>query len=72
MKYAVKLHFTTYIYDEVEANSVEDAVEKAKCNLDAMSDEDYNKTIIGNISTDESEVRTIDENGFASDEVEYI
>ena len=30
MKYAVRIHYTTYLYDEVEAESKADAIEIAK------------------------------------------
>lgn len=66
MKYAVKLHYTTYLYEEVEADSIEDAVEKAKCTIDDYEDEKYRETIVDNLSYDEASVSTIDENGFAS------
>ena len=64
MKYAVKLHYTTYIYEEVEAESMEDAIEKAKCEIDGYDDEKYREVVVNNISYDEAEVSEIDENGF--------
>lgn len=63
-KYSVKIHYTTYIYDEVEANSPEEAVEKAKNNIDEMDDINYQETLVGNISYDEAEVIDQDDKGY--------
>ena len=63
-KYSVKIHYTTYIYDEVEANSPEEAVEKARNNIDEMDDVNYQETLAGNISYDEAEVIDQDDKGY--------
>ena len=62
--YSVKIHYTTYIYDEVEANSPEEAVEMVKNNIDKMDDANYQKTLVGNISNDVVEVIDQEDKGY--------
>ena len=62
--YSVKIHYTTYIYDEVEANSPEEAVEMVKNNIDKMDDANYQKTLVGNISYDVAEVISQEDKGY--------
>ena len=64
MKYAVRIHYTTYLYDEVESESKADAIEMAKNHIDAMGDTTYAKSIVDNLQYDESEVAEIDKRGW--------
>lgn len=62
--YSVKIHYTTYIYDEVEANSPEEAVEMVKNNIDKMDDAYYQKILVANISNDVAEVIDQEDKGY--------
>ena len=62
--YSVKIHYTTYIYNEVEANSPEEAVEMVKNNIDKMDDAYYQKILVANISNDVVEVIDQEDKGY--------
>lgn len=49
-KYSVKIYFETFCYQEVEAESREDALDKAMNAIDNLPDEAYQKEIIRNLS----------------------
>lgn len=66
-KYSVKLCYTTYLYEEVEAENEQEAIEAAKCAVDGYDDIAYQETLVGNLSYDEAEVGEIDENGFVQE-----
>lgn len=54
-KFAVKLCYTTYLYEEVEAENEQDAIEEARNKVDAYDDEEYKKEIVGNVAWDEAQ-----------------
>jgi hypothetical protein len=54
-KFAVKLCYTTYLYEEVEAENELDAIEEARNKVDAYDDDEYKKEIVDNLSWDESQ-----------------
>jgi hypothetical protein len=54
-KFAVKLCYTTYLYEEVEAENELDAIEEARNKVDAYDDDEYKKKIVDNLSWDESQ-----------------
>ena len=64
MKYAVRIHYTTYLYDEVEAESKADAIEIAKNHIDRMDGATYAQSIVDNLQYDEAEVAAFDERGY--------
>lgn len=61
MKVLVRRYFTTYLYEEVECDTVKDALEQAREKFDNMSDEEYRQTLLDNIQYDYESVE--DENG---------
>ena len=62
-KYAVRIHYTTYLYEEVEAESKTDAIEKAKNKIDEIDNVAYAEAIVDNIQYDVAEAAEIDEEG---------
>lgn len=56
MKYQIRRYYDTNIYTEVEADNIEEAIEKAKNNIDAMDDEEYIDNIISNLYSNSIEV----------------
>jgi hypothetical protein len=54
--YSVKIYYRTYVYEEVVAESPEEAKEKAQDKIDAYDDEAYNAEVVSNLSYDEAEV----------------
>ena len=54
--YSVKIYYRTYAYEEVVAESPEEAKGKAQDKIDAYDDEAYNAEIVSNLSYDEAEV----------------
>ena len=54
-KFAVKLCYTTYLYEEVEAENEQDAIEEARNKVDAYEDDYYRDKIVDNVSWDEAQ-----------------
>ena len=51
-KYLIRRYYTTYLWEEVESESVKDALEQAREKFDNMSDEEYRKTLLDNVQYD--------------------
>lgn len=60
-KFKIRIHYSTYIYDEVEADNMYDAIEIADNNIDAMDIEERKNMLEENLSYSETEI--INENG---------
>lgn len=60
-KYFIKRYFTTYLFEEVESETLKDALEQARAKFDNMNDEDYRQTLLDNVDYDYESVE--DENG---------
>ena len=54
-KFAVKLCYTTYLSEEVEAENEQDAIEEARNKVDAYEDDYYRDKIVDNVSWDEAQ-----------------
>ena len=56
MKYCVQICYTTHIYEEVEADSYEQAADKAKKKIDGYSEDEYKQDLVNNLAYDEAQV----------------
>lgn len=51
-KYLIRRYYTTYLFEEVESETLKDALEQAKAKFVNMSDEEYRKTLLDNVQYD--------------------